>query len=130
MLKTSHRVKNVKKNCDGNGDQSTENLPPTRRGKDVSSSRSSQFDDTSLRLKGQMIFVPECGRLMFLCSPRYFKCKDIVAKQFILRMHFELSNRFEICEVMCLRFNVLFFALFLWFDACGYFAVAKRHNQN
>lgn len=39
-----------------------------------------------LRLKGQMIYLPEADNILFLCSPRYFKSCIILL--FILQLLF------------------------------------------
>ena len=35
------------------------------------------YEDTSMRLKGQMIFVPESDKILFLCSPRVMDIDDL-----------------------------------------------------
>lgn len=35
-----------------------------------------------LRLKGQMIYLPEADSILFLCSPRYFKPSSSIIKRF------------------------------------------------
>ena len=35
------------------------------------------FEDTSMRLKGQMVFVPETDKILFLCSPRVMDIDDL-----------------------------------------------------
>lgn len=41
-----------------------------------------------LRLKGQMIYLPEADSILFLCSPRYFKPREF----YNTRFHFTITN--------------------------------------